>query len=313
MNTTTALHPAPTRADGLAQNAEKAKDGCGPLETAFPAPRYVGEPKLDGWRLLVHRDKDGVHLYTRTAKSHDGSLPEIEAEIMDRFPAGTWLDCEAVALQVEDGKIVHDWNTVQSVLGSGTAKAAAKSGSISLMVFDLIAHGGTDARLLPLARRRELLEDIFEEGAWGRVLLVPQLQPTDAGLEALLAQGFEGMVIKDRTARYASGKRGQGWTKIKPQDTEDVVIMGFKAGENGFTGMVGAIIFGQYRDGELTERGRASGMDMRTRKAMTEKPEDWIGQVVEVAHMGVMDSGNFRHPQTKRRRTDKAPTDCTWS
>ena len=319
MTTTTALHPAPTSAAGLAQLADRPKAGQGP--ESFDPERYVGEPKLDGWRLLIEvydtgevdgegNPINGVHLWTRNAKSHDGSLPAIEAEIAARFPAGTWLDSEAVALEVIDGQIHHKWNNVQKTLGSGTAKAAALSDSISLMVFDLIAHRGVDARPLPFARRRELLERIFAKG-FQRLLLAPQLVPTQKGVDALIKQGFEGMMIKDRKAPYRSGKRA--WTKIKATDNADCVIMGFKPGESGFTGMVGAVIFGQYKDGVLTERGRCSGMDMQTRLAMTKNPDAWIGTVIEVAYQEIMESGKLRFPQMKRRRPDKPATDCTWT
>jgi ATP-dependent DNA ligase len=100
--------------------------------------------------------------------------------------------------------------------------------------------------------------------------------------------------------------------RLKPQTTIDAVIMGFKPGENGFSGLVGAVVFGQYdENGTLVERGRCSGMDMRTRIDMTQNFESkWMGAVVEIAHMGVSigegESGRFRHPQFKRRRTDKA-------
>jgi bifunctional non-homologous end joining protein LigD len=308
---TTTTTTAPTSAEGLAQNAEKPKPGI--TLAKFSGSRYIGEPKWDGWRLLVHRHENGVSLYTRTGKSHDGSLPEIEAELAANLPVGTWLDTEAVAMTMQDGKIVHHWNAVQSVLGSGTGKAAAQSHLITLVAFDLIAHGNIDARGLSFAKRRELLEGVMGGVEWKRVILSPQVTPTDDTVDALLSQGFEGMVIKDREARYASGKRGKGWTKIKPQDTEDVVVMGFKPGENGFAGMVGAVIFGQYKDGELVERGRCSGMDMKTREHMTANPDAWIGTVIEVAHMGVMESGSWRHPQMKRKRDDKPATACEWT
>ena len=117
--TTVASHPAaPTSPKNLAQNAEAPKHGLGP--DSFDPATYVGEPKMDGWRLLVHIAEDGVHLYTRTGNSKDGSLPIIEAELGEQMPAGTWLDGEAVAMTIKDGQVTHDWGTVQSVLGEGS-------------------------------------------------------------------------------------------------------------------------------------------------------------------------------------------------
>jgi hypothetical protein len=54
-------------------------------------------------------------------------------------------------------------------------------------------------------------------------------------------------------------------------------------------------------------------MNMKLRKAMTDDPEKFIGTAISVAHMGVMESGKFRHPQFKRLRDDKPATECEWS
>lgn len=311
MTTATQSYAAPESAKNLAQNADKPKAGLTP-DSYADNPRFIGEPKMDGWRLLVHVADDGVHLYTRAGNSKDGSLPNIEAEIGEQLPAGTWLDGEAVAMTIEDGKVKEDWGTVQSVLGSGTAKAAAQSEKITYVVFDLISHGGYDARSLPYAKRRSLLESLFAKTSFSsRIQIAAQVQVSDNSVDALLAQGFEGMVIKDREARYASGQRGKGWIKIKPSDNLDVVVTGFKAGQNGFTGMVGAVEFGAYDEqGNLVNTGRCSGMDMKVRQDMTDNPEKYIGTVIEIQHMGKMPTGGYRHPQFKKHRTDKPTTDC---
>lgn len=289
----------------LAQNAEPLRVSL----ASFESDRWVGEPKLDGWRLLINIAEDGVHLYTRNAKCHDGSLPTIESEFAE-LPVGTWLDGEAVALTVKDGVLRHEWGTVQSVLGSSTAKAAAQSDRITFMAFDLISYDGLDIRGLPYTKRRAALERIYAAHNFTRSIIVPQVSVSDESVDALLAQGFEGMMVKDSTAPYASGKRGAGWTKVKPQDTLDVVVTGFKPGENGFTGMVGAVEFGLYDGDNLVEVGRCSGMTMPVREQMTEYPDRWLGSVIEIKHMGQMPSGSYRHPQFKRRRDDKDPSEC---
>jgi len=110
------------------------------------------EPKYDGIRLLVHVTETGVKMYARSGNSKTGKLPAIDAELRMNFPAGTWLDAEAVAFN-EDG--TQDWGGAQSVLGSGTTRAALLSGKIRLVVFDLLAHGGLDARKIGRASCRE--------------------------------------------------------------------------------------------------------------------------------------------------------------
>lgn len=282
----------------LAHNAE-------PAQSVPLGKPCVIEPKLDGWRILAHVHEDGATLYARSGNTYTDRLPHIVAELIVNFPAGTWLDCEAVALSVVEGVMVDDWGNVQSVLTTlGPNSAAAKK--VSLMVFDLLAHGGIDARKLPFVQRRELLASIFDGADFKSLRLVPQLEATDAAHDAYVAMGFEGSMVKALDAPYASGKRGAGQTKLKPQTTIDTVIMGFKPGENGFAGMVGAVIFGQYVKATLTERGRCSGMSMKVRADMTKNPSKYLGKVMEVKHMGFMKDG-LRHPQFKRMRPDRDP------
>jgi bifunctional non-homologous end joining protein LigD len=307
----------------LAQNAQPTK--------AFPGStdgKKVGEPKYDGWRLIAVVRDDHVDFYSRSGKTYN-VLTVIEAELLATvtaddgtvrrvFPAGTILDGEVVALVVQDGKVINEWGTTQSVMTKGGAVAAAMSAKVSYMVFDLIAHAHIDARPLPYDKRRALLERIFDAHGeqFAKVKLTPQVEPTEQSYAALLAQGFEGMVVKRRNAPYASGKReGAGWEKAKPTTTIEGVIMGFTPGKEGFTGMVGAVVFGQHDGKGLVERGKVSGMDMRTRLAMTKNPDQWIGKVIEIAHEGVSignsDTGRFRFPRMKRVRPDKDAAQVT--
>jgi ATP-dependent DNA ligase len=305
MSKTVAIPAAPTSPIDLVQKAE-TKQGMNPEQLG---DHWTMEPKWDGWRLLAHVTETGVHLYTPTGNVQDGKLLEIEAEL-SRLPAGTWIDGEAVALMLDGDMVVHEWNAVQKCLGcSDLTKARARSGPITFVAFDLISHADIDARSLPFVKRRDLLERVLDQHSWERVILTPQVAPTDEHLASFIAQGFEGGVAKSLTAPYASGQRGQGQIKFKPQATDDFVVMGFKEGENGFTGLIGAIVFGAYENGELVERGRCSGMDMATRVRISKDRDSYLGNVLEVAHMGFIGAG-YRHPQFKRWRPDKAPAEC---
>jgi bifunctional non-homologous end joining protein LigD len=286
----------------LAQNAEACESKRIPT-----GPDNVAEPKYDGFRLLVHVGENGVETFTRTGNSQRGKLPLIEAELAKLKP-GTWLDGELISIN-EEGLV--EWGAVQSVMGSTTEGAARKSGNLVYVAFDVLAFDGLDIRALPLSDRRSALERILTPSA--RVRLTPQMESSEASYNELLAQGFEGAIIKRLSAPYASGKRGKGWQKVKPVDEMDCVIMGFKPGENGFSGMIGAIEFGQYQNGTLTYRGRCSGMDMKVRKAMSADEQSYIGKVISLAYGEIMPSGAPRFPRFMRLRDDKLAQDCEWT
>lgn len=268
----------------------------------------VMEPKLDGFRLLTHIDST-VTPYTRTGKPQSGKLPYIEAAL-SALPPGTWLDGELVYF---DDKGFPIWGEVQSKMGSN---AGDPTGVLTYVVFDILAFGGLDIRPLPLKERRAALEQVLScvQPMTGMtpVRMGEQVIASHAYHDQLIDGGMEGTIVKDPTKPYASGKRGHGWTKFKATDEMDVVIMGYKAGENSFTGMVGALIFGQYKNGVLTERGRCSGMDMKMRKWYTANQQQAMGTVISVAYMGQMGE-TLRHPQWKRIRIDKKAEECVWS
>src|SRR5688500_1152550 len=129
---TAALKPLALKG-ALAQLAESGKKG-------YPTGEgYVVEGKWDGWRILAHVweepvgiDDDNVPImekrvsrYSRNGKTYNGKLPKVEAELIENFPAGTWLDGEAVAIRVEEGQVISEWKIAQSVLSKVGAHAAA--------------------------------------------------------------------------------------------------------------------------------------------------------------------------------------------
>jgi len=279
-----------------------------PVKTQ-PTGEFLVEPKFDGWRLVAIVGGDRTHLYARSGQSLTGKLPAVEAELFERFPAGTVLDGEAVALRVQDGKILNEWSIAQNVLSTAGAHIAAPR--ITFMVFDLLAHAHIDARALPLRGRRKLLDRIFAAESFQKVQLSPAVVASGEELAsyhaAHMAQGFEGTMLKRLDGTYRSGARD--WSKLKPQQTREVVVMGFKPGQGGFKGLVGAVEFGEYNAaGKLVYIGRCSGMDMRTRRHMTAHPEEWVGKVIEVAHFDpAKKGGRARSPQFRRIRPDRAP------
>lgn len=279
----------------LAHNGEKT--------ASIPTSgNWIIEPKFDGWRILAEVHEDGVHFYTRSGLTYDGRLPLVEKELLQHFPAGTWLDGEAVAISYVDGKVRNEWGIAQSVLTKVGPHAAADK--ITYMLFDLIAHRGIDARTLPFRKRRELLERAYTDKGMVAVQLSTQLPATQESHAALVKVGFEGSVAKNLDAPYASGRRGHGLLKWKAVESADVVVIGFEAGRD-----VGTVVFGQLRDGELVERGRC-----KRKPSVIPTPDlmAWMGKVIEIEHNGVMPSGAYRHPRLTRVRDDKPAEACTW-
>jgi ATP-dependent DNA ligase len=306
----------------LVQNADPKPS----VAEALAGHDSVVEPKFDGWRVIfkVEANPDGdnpdeaplrTRAWTRKGTELTGAMPAIEAELARVLPSGSCVDGEVVVFKNVNGMAVPAGSSaVGKILGSGTAKAALLSKDLTLVAFDLLSHGDIDARPLPFGKRRAALEAIFEKGCFAPcVQLAPQLEATDENHDALLAAGYEGSMVKWLDAPYRSGYRGWGWWKLKGVADVDVVVMGYKPGEKGWVGMVGAVVFGQFtEDGLLVERGRCSGLKMDERVTISQNPDAYLGKVFSMRHMGVFPPseehphGAFRHPQFKTWRPDKA-------
>lgn len=296
------MRPEETRVNALGQLAGKPKP-------ADLARCTLLEIKYDGHRIYAYRDADRVRIFARSGAEKSGLLRSVEAELM-KLPVGTWLDGEACSFKA-DG--TNDWGVAQQVLGSDSYRPL--EARITYVVFDVLEFDSKDTRALPLRDRRAFLDAALAAYDFGDcVQLAPQWENSEERVAALIAQGFEGAIVKDPGARYASGKRGAGWFKVKATWTADVVLMGATEGKGKFLNQVGALVFGQYdAAGALVEQGQCSGMDDAERARFTAawRGGELNGVVVEIAHMGVMPTGGLRHPQFKRIRTDKAAADCT--
>jgi ATP-dependent DNA ligase len=268
------------------------------------------EWKADGWRLLAEKDAGQVRLFSRSGRDMTGHLPEIATVLEEALPDGTILDGEAVT--VDD-----DWCGAQSVLG-GYPSAARDRAAIRYAVWDVMSFAGSDTTRMPYKERRAFLETLYDELLKHVLIwLVPSVPATQEAYEALLAAGAEGGVVKLADSPYKPGDRGCGWFRVKPAPTLDVVAMDFVKGEGdrGETRKLGAIVFGQFKDGELVQRASCgTGFTDAQAQDIWERREKLIGKVFEVRYFGrAGDSECPRSPSFIRWRTDeKEATECEW-
>ena len=277
------------------------------------------EPKYDGWRMLAVI-QDHVVMWTREGHSIT-QIPYIAQAIAEHLPPGTIIDGEVVDLRSD-----RQWNRTQSILGSSRGgfqhHPTAGDPPLTYVLFDILCLAGTDVRSRPLRDRRAMLEEHCAGLPMtdGVLALTPIAPPSDAGLDALVELGFEGVVCKREDGAYLCGSRRGGWGKIKPQHEIEAVCTGTYPATPGSRyaprvkgkpqpWAVGGICFRVRHDDGSVFNGRAAGMTDALRADLHTHPERYVGLVVELTHWGVTDTGALRWPQIKRFRSplDKAP------
>ncbi len=263
--------------DGLARFSLEVGRPLGPMlaspaKTLAEALERVGEGavdfKLDGARIQIHRDGDDVAVFSRSLDDLTSRLPEVVAAARALPARRIVLDGEAIALRA-DGR-----PEAFQVTGSRIASGAP---GVVPVLFDVLHVDGEDLLDAPLSRRAEALA-----GAVPEPLRVPRVITADAGvaqahLDAALAAGHEGVVVKSLDTTYAAGRRGAGWLKVKPVHTLDLVVLAAEWGHGRRQGWLSNLHLGAREAAPNPEGLVGDGFVMlgKTFKGLTDELLAW--------------------------------------
>ena len=153
--------------------------------------------------MQIHRDGDDVAVFTRTLDDVTAHVPEaVEAALA--LPARTAvLDGEVIALR-EDGR-PHPFQVTGSRFGARRdLERLRREIPLSVFFFDLLHLDGEDLLDAPLSERAAALDALAPDRR------IPHTVAEDAGaaqaeLDAALAAGHEGVMVKALEAPYAAG------------------------------------------------------------------------------------------------------------
>ena len=238
------------------------------LATELPAgDGWLFEPKWDGFRAIVFRDRDRFFIQSRDLRPLDRYFPELEADFRASLPARSVVDGEIV-IATDRGL---DFDALQLRLhpAASRVKKLAAETPAAFVAFDLLALDRTDLRGRPQAERRRLLEEAF-----GRKTAPVHLTPCTR--ERSVAQdwfhrfegaGLDGVIAKHESTTYQPGKRAM--MKVKHVRTADCVVAGFRWHKHGPGTLVGSLLLGLYDDaGDLHHVGVTSSFGMEARRRL---------------------------------------------
>jgi ATP-dependent DNA ligase len=287
------------------------------------------EPKWDGFRTIVFRDGDEVHLQSRNGKPMNRYFPDVVEQAL-ALPAQRYvLDGEMVV--TVDGIQEFDLLSQRIHPAASRVERLAKETPAALVAFDLLADGDETLLDLPYTERRERLAALVADP----VELTPATSDPDAAGQWLAGTG-EGVIAKEASAPYRPGER-VGMVKVKRVRTADAVVAAFRFGKEPDT--VGSLILGMYGDdGQLHVVGHTSSFRAKQKRELLElldpyrthergsgEPSRWKSDeelvweglrpelVCEVAFDHIT-GHRIRHgAKFLRWRTDKEPQECLTS
>ena len=281
------------------------------------------EWKLDGARIQVHRVDDEVRIYTRNLNEISGRLPGV-ADWARRLPVhAVVLDGEAIG--VDDEARPHAFQDTMSSFGRDSDTRAGAAGSLDAFFFDVLHVDGDDLIERPLGDRLEVVRALAGERSIPGAVTA-SADEAAAVLDAAIAAGHEGVVLKALDSTYDAGRRGGAWRKVKPVRTLDLVVLAAEWGHGRRQGWLSNLHLGaRGPDGTFVMVGK-------TFKGLTDATLQWqteqllareIGRdgitvyvrpelVVEVALDGVQVSNRYsggvalRFARLRRYRDDKS-------
>ena len=211
---------------------------CVSVERPPSGDNWIHEIKFDGYRVQMRIENGDVTLKTRKGLDWTPKFGAI-AKAARALPDGI-VDGEIVAL---DHRGSPDFAGLQAALSDG------KTDDLIFFAFDLLFLRGQDLRQQSLVDRKQALKGLIEK-AYGKDLTeIRYVEHFESGGEAVLKSAcrmsLEGIVSKQASARYASG-RTDSWTKAKCRAGHEVVIGGWNSNGTQFRSLMAGVYRGDH-------------------------------------------------------------------
>ena len=234
----------------------------------LPAGELALEPKWDGFRCIVFRDRDEVMLGSRNERSLTRYFPELLDPIRRQLPERCVVDGELIV--AVNGRLGFDDLQQRIHPAESRVNMLAEKIPASFVAFDLLALADDDLREVPFAERRRVLESEFA-AVRAPIHLTPLTLERDVGMrwfERFEGAGLDGLVAKPLDGTYVENKRVQ--FKLKHQRTADAVVAGFRVHKDRQG--VGSLLLGLHDEtGRLHHVGVAASFAAKRRRELVDE------------------------------------------
>jgi bifunctional non-homologous end joining protein LigD len=218
------------------------------LETALPrGDDWTFEVKFDGYRALAYVRGGECELVSRNGNSLTARFPEVARVVVQAVKSPD---------AVVDGEICRidaEGRTSFSELQQG-------SGPLVFFAFDLLELERAVLVDLPLVQRKERLRELLDR----RVTSVSFSEHFDVGdalLQVAQEQHLEGVIAKRKSSAYRQ-RRTRDWLKIKTENSDEFVVVGYTRGSGRRAGTFGSLALAVNDDSGLRYVGNVgTGFD----------------------------------------------------
>ena len=199
------------------------------VATLGPVADWQVEWKYDGIRAQLVRRAGGCWIWSRGEELVSERFPEV-LQAAQALPDGSVLDGELLVWRHGDDAPKPFITLQQRTARKSVTRRLLDELPVAFVAYDLLEAQGQDLRSLPLQQRRLRLQPLLEGTA---LRLSPLLQGDDwatlaAQRSTSRSLGVEGLMLKQRSSRYGSGRTksdGTWWKwKTDPLSADGVLI-----------------------------------------------------------------------------------------
>ena len=284
-----------------------------------PVGDYYYELKWDGIRAMIYLNEGQLRIFSRNLNDITEQFPELNVPEEAFRINNAIFDSEIVCLD-PDGK-ANFKKVIKRLMSKKNFDYESKRSPAYCYLFDCLYLDGRSLVNDPQERRRQWLIDSVRRGETN-YRISESMEDGRAFFEAAKQMGIEGVMAKEKTARYSIGKKSNAWIKVKVKETKDCLIIGFTEGEGDRQRYFGSLQLAEESDGQLIYRGRVgTGFDDAMLKYLAEQfvdlvsaeriiPDEvheekktvWLkpGLKCEVEYSMITENGTFRDPVFKK-------------
>ena len=239
------------------------------VDTLPAGGTWIFEPKWDGFRAIVFRDRDEIQIQSRDEKPLNRYFPELPGPLRAQLPERCVLDGEIVIARSSG----LDFEALQLRLhpAASRVKLLSQQTPASIVFFDLLAEGGRDWRGEPFEERRQRLETVLRECA-APVHVTPATRDSMVAADwfrRFEGAGLDGVVAKPVAGTYEPNKRVM--LKVKHERDCDCVVAGFRWYKDSEQTAVGSLLLGLFDEaGALQHVGVCASFAADKRRELVE-------------------------------------------
>lgn len=286
---------------------------------------WMMEEKFDGWRLVVTIPASGnIVAHTRERK-HAGGGPKDQNDATDLLTPDIMKGLDA--LRPRSGVLVLDGELIAILkdgrIGTSTDVPRKDLAGRRYTAFDVLMVREGSVMMQSYMQRRNILETLVS-GVSSTGVVLSDARPcvdtetVSAFTHEVWDRAGEGLILKNRHARYEAGKRREAFVKIKKLFTAVIKVTGWEPTRGNvlnrgpFACVVGTIV--EAPKGHEALVGRATSVKTKddaelaafanrqldARKGGAYKQHPDIGRKLRIEYQDVAADGGVRHPRWDR-------------